>query len=99
MATLLGISEFQIKGWIYKEFIKIKIFDRFICAAKLQKNKKCKDFEVRFCCPEASATDCSNELQNDINEKLELVNLTYDNLRNLNNFDCKICYKMFCLFN
>ena len=24
---------------------------RFICAKKLQKTKKCDDFEVRFCCP------------------------------------------------
>ena len=35
---------------MHKE-IGLKYISSFICAKKLQKNKKCEDFEVRFCCP------------------------------------------------
>ena len=35
---------------MHKE-IGLNYISSFICAKKLQKNKKCEDFEVRFCCP------------------------------------------------
>ena len=46
----IGISRY---GYLY--FLRNKFLNhihRFICVKKLQKNKKCDDFEVRFCCPE-----------------------------------------------
>ena len=47
---------------------------RFICVQKLQKNKECDDFEVRFCCSKIQSNETST-IKPVFNETLDLEQL------------------------
>ena len=64
--------------------MNLKLIQRFVCAANLQKNQRCEDFEVRFCCPVILTNNCPDVSLDENDYKQNLENLTIDDIRKLN---------------
>ena len=79
----MGISRY---GYVYscKEII-LNHLERFICPKKLQKTKKCDDFEVRFCCSKSDQPEELSTKKPVLNETVDLEQLNdINDLRKLN---------------
>ena len=71
------MEHWNIKIWVcllLREKLLHQI-QRFICVQKLQKNKECDDFEVRFCCPEIYQSNETSNIKPVFNETLDLEQL------------------------
>lgn len=64
-------------------------YERFICAAEMQENKQCNDFEARFCCHKNFTAQVITNTERPIVKSstcvtADLENLNINDIRKLN---------------